>query len=69
MIVVPTTSRRRDLPSHVEIDSAARLDAPSYAKCEDVNTISTERLTHVIGAVSDIELGQITTILARLLAM
>ncbi len=69
VIVVPTTSRHRDLPSHVEIDSAAGLDAPSFAKCEDVKSISTDRLTHVIGAVSDIELDQITTILARLLAM
>jgi mRNA interferase MazF len=69
VIVVPMTSRRRDLPSHVEIDAAAGLDAPSYAKCEDVKSISTQRLTHVIGAVSHIELDQISTILARLLAV
>ena len=69
VIVVPMTSRRRDLPSHVEIDATVGLDAPSYAKCEDVKSISTERLTHVIGEVSDIEIDQISTILARLLSL
>jgi len=69
VIVVPMTSRRRDLPSHVEIDPAGGLDTASYAKCEDVKSISAERLTHVIGVVSDFELDQITMILARLLSI
>ena len=45
VIAVPMTTRRRDLPCHVEIDATVGLDAPSYAKCEDVKSISTERLT------------------------
>lgn len=69
VIVVPLTSTQRDLPSHVEIDLAAGLDAPSYAKCEDVKSISTDRLVHLIGAVGQIEIDQMTMILARLLSM
>ena len=69
VIVVPLTSRRRDLPSHVEIDPAAGLDAPSYAKCEDVKSISAERLMHAIGAMSHVEIDQMTVILARLLSI
>lgn len=69
VIVVPLTSRRRNLPSHVEIDPAAGLDEASYAKCEDVKSISTERLVHVIGAVSHIEIDRMTVILARLLSI
>ena len=69
VIVVPLTSTQRDLPSHVEIDPAAGLDDASYAKCEDVKSISTERLVHAIGAVSRIEIDQMTVILARLLSI
>lgn len=69
VIVVPITTTRRGLPSHVEIDTAGGLDAPSYAKCEDVKSISAELLVHAIGAVSDIEISQIAEILAFLLAL
>jgi mRNA interferase MazF len=69
VIVVPLTSRRRDLPSHVELDPTSGLDTPSYAKCEDVKSISTERLVHAIGAADHIEIDQIGAILARLLSI
>ena len=69
VIVVPLTSTQRDLPSHVEIDPAAGLDDASYAKCEDVKSISMERLVHAIGAVSHIEIDQMKGILARLLSI
>ena len=39
-MVVPITSARRGLPSHVEIDDAASgLSQVSYAKCEDLKSI------------------------------
>ena len=50
VMVVPVTSRRRDLPSHVEIDSAeSGPDHVSYAKCEDLKSVSEHRLVHRIG--------------------
>ncbi len=52
VIVVPCTTTRRGLISHVEIDPASSgLDEASYAKCEDVKSISEQRLMVRLGAV------------------
>jgi mRNA interferase MazF len=53
VIVVPTTTRRRDLPSHVEIEPGdSGLDDVSYAKCDDVKSVSEQRLLARLGAVN-----------------
>ncbi len=53
IIVVPLTSRDRKVPLHVAIDPPeGGLRARSYAKCEDVRSISTERLTECWGRVA-----------------
>jgi mRNA interferase MazF len=50
VIVVPVTTKRRMLPSHVELDPAeSGLDEVGYAKAEDVKSISTDRLVRSIG--------------------
>ena len=52
VIVVPVTSARRGLPSHIEIDHpGSGLDQVSYAKTEDLKSISDGRLVHRLGAV------------------
>ena len=49
-IVVPLTTTPRGLATHVEIDvGASGLDAVSYAKCEDIKSISVERLLTRLG--------------------
>ncbi|MGH9064097.1 MAG: type II toxin-antitoxin system PemK/MazF family toxin [Acidimicrobiales bacterium] len=54
VIVVPCTTRRRELPSDVELDpKECGLDEVSYAKCEDVKSVSEHRLATRLGAVSD----------------
>lgn len=54
VIVVPTTTTPRGLPSHVEIGPEdSGLDEVSYAKCEDVKSISEQRLIGRLGAVGD----------------
>jgi mRNA interferase MazF len=54
VIVVPITTSRRDLPSHVEIEpGSSGLDEVSYAKCEDVKSISEERLIANLGSATD----------------
>ena len=54
VIVVPITTSRRDLPSHVEIEpGSSGLDEVSYAKCEDVKSISEERLIAHLGGATD----------------
>jgi mRNA interferase MazF len=54
VIVVPTTTTRRGLPSHVEIEpGASGLDDLSYAKCEDIKSVSEQRLIARLGSVPD----------------
>lgn len=51
VIVLPVTTARRGLPSHVELEPGdSGLDEISYAKCEDVKSISTRRLVARLGA-------------------
>jgi mRNA interferase MazF len=52
LMVVPLTTTRRGLPSHIEIEAGSSgLESTSYAKCEDLKSISVERLIHRQGAV------------------
>jgi mRNA interferase MazF len=64
VIVIPTTTTHRGLPSHVEIGpGGSGLDKIGYTKCEDVKSIPGQRLVARLGAVSD----DITFDLARVL--
>ncbi len=68
MIVVPITTTLRGLPSHIEIDpGSSGLDNISYAKCEDVKSISEQRFIGRLGAVSDDAIFQIARALRFLL--
>ena len=50
VIVVPCTTTRRGLPSHIELDpQSSGLDDITYAKCEDIKSISDERLIARLG--------------------
>lgn len=50
VIVVPLTTTPRRVSSHVEIDpDTSGLAEVSYAKCEDVRSISDERLVARLG--------------------
>lgn len=54
VIVVPVTTTRRGLPSHIEIDQGdSGLDEISYAKCEDVKSVSEHRLIARLGTVDE----------------
>jgi len=53
VVVVPMTTARRGLPLHVEIEPGeSGLDETSYAKCEDIKSVSVERMMRRFGAVS-----------------
>lgn len=47
-IVVPITSRDRDLPHHIHIADGGGLQRPSWAMTEGVRAVSTQRLVHGI---------------------
>ena len=68
VLVVPLTSARRELPSHVEIEPGkSGLDQASYAKCEDVKSISERRLIDRLGVVGPEPLFEIGRVLRYLL--
>ena len=68
VIAVPVTTAHRGLPSHIEIDPGdSGLDEISYAKCEDVKSISEERLIARLGVVEDEVAFQIARALLFLL--
>ena len=68
VIVVPCTTTWRQLPSHVELDpEVCGLDEVSYAKCEEVKSVSGERLATRLGAANDEALFAITRALRFLL--
>ena len=70
VIVVPTTTALRGLPSHVEIEpNGSGLDEVSYAKCEDVKSVSTQRLIGRLGVVNDVATIQIARALRFLLEL
>jgi mRNA interferase MazF len=53
-IVIPTTTTHRRLPSHVELEpDGTGLREVSYAKCEDIKSVSTERLVARLGSVNE----------------
>jgi mRNA interferase MazF len=70
VIVVPLTTAHRGLPSHIEIDKrGSGLDELSYAKCEDVKSVSEQRLIAQLGAVEEQVMFQIARALRFLLEL
>ncbi|MGH3914880.1 MAG: type II toxin-antitoxin system PemK/MazF family toxin [Pseudonocardiaceae bacterium] len=68
VVVIPVTRTQRGLPSHVELDDEATgLREISYGKCENVKSVSTERLVHRIGQAPAAVLHRITVILTMLI--
>jgi mRNA interferase MazF len=66
VVVIPITTRYRGLPNHVEIDpGSSGLDEISYAKCEDIKSISEQRLIRRLGAIED----EVTYKIARVLRL
>jgi len=53
VVGIPVTSKAKNIPLHVEITPPeGGLSLTSYAKCEDVRSISTSRLKKRLGSVS-----------------
>lgn len=70
VMVVPLTRAYRGLPSHIEVGpEGSGLAATSYAKTEDVKSVSVNRLTRRLGQASPTSLHQIGRALALLLEL
>jgi mRNA interferase MazF len=69
-IMVPLTSRQKRVRTHVPVSPPeANLAVPSYIKCEDVRSISTDRLIRLMGSVSPATLSAVETRLRFLLGL
>lgn len=54
VIVIPITSKDKGIRSHVAISSSeGGLSMQSFAKCEDIRSISKQRLRKRLGVVSE----------------
>jgi len=60
VVILPLTSKAKGIPFHIEIKPPeGGVKQLSYVKCEDVRSISRERLEERWGTVSDTTLLQI----------
>lgn len=70
VIAVPTTTAVRGLPSQIELDpDHTGLDHLCYAKCEDVKSISAQRLITRLGHAEPEAIFQISRALGFLLEL
>lgn len=70
VIAIPVTTAHRGLPSHVEIEpGSSGLGEIGYAKCEDVKSISDQRLIARLGIVGEEAIFQTARALRFLLEL
>ena len=70
VVAIPLTSRAKGIPLHVEITPPeGGLSLKSYAKCEDVRSISTTRLKRKLGKVSSQTIDEVEDRLRILLGL
>lgn len=60
VIVLPVTTARRDIPLHVKVvPPQGGLREVSFVMCDQIRTISKDRLTKRLGAVGEPTLAQV----------
>ena len=70
VIVIPITSKHKQIPSHVEIrPPEGGLQLRSFIKCEDIRSITTERLIKAMGSVTRATLDKVEERLRLLLSL
>ena len=70
VIVIPLTTRARGIRTHIALDPPeGGVKEKSFVKCEDVRSISTERLTSRWGAVSRITMRNVEDCLRILMGV
>ena len=54
VVLIPMTTKKKGIPFHVRIEpSEGGLEKTSYIKCEDIRSVSKERLSTCKGVVSE----------------
>ena len=69
VVVLPMTRTRHGLPTRVEIepDDGNGLTETSYARCEDIRSVSALRLTQRTGVTDEITMYAISRVIRRFL--
>lgn len=68
--VVPLTRTRRAAATHVEVETGeSGLRETSYLKCEDVRSVSPQRLSRRFGRVDDAVQARVDLVLRRILGL
>jgi mRNA interferase MazF len=68
VIVLPITSKKKGIPSHVELEAAV-LRMTSYVKTEDIRSVSTKRLIRKVAEVDTKVIAQVEERLKLLLGI
>ncbi len=70
-IVVAISTKGRNVPSHVHVEPTDTngLTAPSYIKCEQILTISKDRLEARLGRLSPDDMERVATALRTVLEL
>jgi mRNA interferase MazF len=70
IIVIPITSKAKGIRTHVEVKPpVGGLTMISYVKCEDVRSISKDRLVRKLGSVTPSSMASVELVLRSLLAL
>ena len=70
VVILPLTTRASGIPFHVEVDPPeGGLGVRSFIKCEDVRSISKDRLVSPLGTVSQATLERVEERVRILLGM
>jgi mRNA interferase MazF len=64
-IVLPVTRTRRGYATHVELDGV--LPVTSYVQCEQIRTVSMDRMVRRVATVDGVHVARIELILRRIL--
>ena len=52
IVILPITSKSKGIPFHVPLESSeAGLNKPSFIKCEDIRSVSKDRLSRRLGKI------------------
>jgi mRNA interferase MazF len=70
-IVATVSTKGRPVPSHVELVPSREngLAATSFVKCEQIITISKDRLEQRLGSVDEEDMGRVAAALRRMLVL
>ena len=70
VVVCPIGTAQRNYPTRIGIEPGrAGVDQTSYIQCEQIRTISTDRLIHAVGDVDQVAMSEVDRVLRLLLRL